>query len=271
MVAGPRKREEARGLRPHRAWRGLGRGRDPDDGRAPRRLVGDQRLEDVHHQRGHGHHRVRDDHRAHRATDQISNIIIPNGTAGYVISEPMQQARLARFGHARALVPGLRGARGEPAWAAREGLPPVPRDPRRRPDLGVGDVRRARAGSVRPRGGLRAGATSSSVSPIAKFQSVQFALADMATEIDAGRLLTYKAAWLKDRASRSRRRRRWRSSTRASSRTAWSTRAPDPRRLRVHGRVRDLPPLPRPEDPRDRRGHERGAADGDRTVPSSIS
>ena len=35
--------------------------------------------------------------------------------------------------------------------------------------------------------------------PIAKFQSVQFALADMATEIDAGRLLTYKAAWLKDR------------------------------------------------------------------------
>ena len=34
--------------------------------------------------------------------------------------------------------------------------------------------------------------------PIAKFQAVQFALADMATEIDAGRLLTYKAAWLKD-------------------------------------------------------------------------
>jgi short-chain 2-methylacyl-CoA dehydrogenase len=34
--------------------------------------------------------------------------------------------------------------------------------------------------------------------PIAKFQAVQFQLADMATEIEAGRALTYKAAWLKD-------------------------------------------------------------------------
>jgi alkylation response protein AidB-like acyl-CoA dehydrogenase len=34
---------------------------------------------------------------------------------------------------------------------------------------------------------------------IAKFQAVQFRLADMATEIEAGRNLVYKAAWLKDR------------------------------------------------------------------------
>ena len=34
--------------------------------------------------------------------------------------------------------------------------------------------------------------------PIAQFQAVQFALADMAVEIEAGRALTYKAAWLKD-------------------------------------------------------------------------
>ena len=34
--------------------------------------------------------------------------------------------------------------------------------------------------------------------PIAKFQAVRFALADMATEIDAGRQLVYRAAWLKD-------------------------------------------------------------------------
>ena len=34
--------------------------------------------------------------------------------------------------------------------------------------------------------------------PIAKFQAVQFRLADMATEIEAGRALLYKAAWLKD-------------------------------------------------------------------------
>ena len=35
--------------------------------------------------------------------------------------------------------------------------------------------------------------------PIKRFQAVQFKLADMATEIAAGRHLTYHAAWLKDR------------------------------------------------------------------------
>ena len=34
--------------------------------------------------------------------------------------------------------------------------------------------------------------------PISKFQSIQAKLADIATEIEAARLLTYKAAWIKD-------------------------------------------------------------------------
>jgi alkylation response protein AidB-like acyl-CoA dehydrogenase len=34
--------------------------------------------------------------------------------------------------------------------------------------------------------------------PIASFQAVQFKLADMATAIEAGRSLVYRAAWLKD-------------------------------------------------------------------------
>src|SRR2546425_7338158 len=34
--------------------------------------------------------------------------------------------------------------------------------------------------------------------PISKFQAVQFKLADMSTEIAAGRQLVYRAAWLKD-------------------------------------------------------------------------
>jgi len=34
--------------------------------------------------------------------------------------------------------------------------------------------------------------------PIADFQATQFKLADMATEIDAARLLVYRAAWLRD-------------------------------------------------------------------------
>ncbi|HEY6442378.1 MAG TPA: acyl-CoA dehydrogenase [Candidatus Acidoferrales bacterium] len=36
--------------------------------------------------------------------------------------------------------------------------------------------------------------------PIADFQAIQFKLADMATQIEAARLLTYRAAWLADRA-----------------------------------------------------------------------
>jgi hypothetical protein len=36
--------------------------------------------------------------------------------------------------------------------------------------------------------------------PIADFQAIQFKLADMATQIEATRLLTYQAAWLADRA-----------------------------------------------------------------------
>jgi alkylation response protein AidB-like acyl-CoA dehydrogenase len=34
--------------------------------------------------------------------------------------------------------------------------------------------------------------------PIASFQGVAFMIADMATEIDAARLMVYRAAWLKD-------------------------------------------------------------------------
>ena len=34
--------------------------------------------------------------------------------------------------------------------------------------------------------------------PISEFQAIQFKLANMATRIDAARLLMYRAAWLKD-------------------------------------------------------------------------
>ena len=102
--------------------------------------------------------------------------------------------------------------------------------------------------------------------PIAEFQAVQFKLADMAVEIDAGRLLTYKAAWLKDRdrpfAQEAAIAKLY---TGELSNRAVNARPPDPRRLRLHGRVRHLSALSRPEDPRDRRGHERGPADGHRT------
>jgi acyl-CoA dehydrogenase len=45
----------------------------------------------------------------------------------------------------------------------------------------------------------RAAARKQFGSPIAYFQATKMALADMATELDAARLLVYRAAWLKDR------------------------------------------------------------------------
>jgi alkylation response protein AidB-like acyl-CoA dehydrogenase len=38
--------------------------------------------------------------------------------------------------------------------------------------------------------------------PIAKFQAIQWMIADMATEIDAARMMVYRAAWLKDQGVR---------------------------------------------------------------------
>ena len=108
--------------------------------------------------------------------------------------------------------------------------------------------------------------------PIAKFQAVQFALADMATEIEAGRALVYKAAWLKDEG-----RPFAREAAMAKLYTGLALeprrerRAADPRRLRVHGGVSDLAALPRPEDPRDRRGNERSAAHGDRATARPLT
>ena len=107
--------------------------------------------------------------------------------------------------------------------------------------------------------------------PIAKFQAVQFALADMATEIEAGRQLVYRAAWLKDQgkdfglaAAQAK------LYTGILSNRAANASLADPRRVRLHGGVRDLAALPRPEDPRDRRRHERGAAHGHREASRAL-
>ena len=103
--------------------------------------------------------------------------------------------------------------------------------------------------------------------PIGSFQAVQFRLADMAVEIEAGRALTLKAAWLKDQDrpfAKEAAMAKLYTGEMSNRVVNWALYGA--RRLRLHGRVRDLAPLPRPEDPRDRRGHERGAAHGDRAA-----
>ena len=101
--------------------------------------------------------------------------------------------------------------------------------------------------------------------PIAKYQAIQMKLADLSTEIEAARLLTYRAAVEKDLGRELLADRR---PGEAEDRSAGGARhrggGPDPRRLRLHRGVPRVPLLPRREDPHDRRGHRRGAADGDR-------
>ena len=128
---------------------------------------------------------------------EISNIVVPNGTPGYVISAPMEKlgwrasdTRELSFQGARVPEGSLLGPRGQGFQQFLE-------------ILDGGRISVAAMGV-----GLAQGAYDLAFSyakereqfgrPIAKFQAVQFALADMATEIEAARLLVWKAAWEKD-------------------------------------------------------------------------
>jgi alkylation response protein AidB-like acyl-CoA dehydrogenase len=128
---------------------------------------------------------------------EISNIIVPNGTQGYVISKPMKKlgwrasdTRELSFKDAAVPEGNLLGPRGKGFQQFLE-------------ILDGGRISVAAMGV-----GLAQGAYDLAYAyaqerqqfgkSIAKFQAVQFKLADMATELEAGRNLVYKAAWLKD-------------------------------------------------------------------------
>jgi short-chain 2-methylacyl-CoA dehydrogenase len=128
---------------------------------------------------------------------EISNLIVPNGTPGYTISAPMHKlgwrasdTRELSFEDCAVPEENLLGERGRGFGQFLE-------------ILDGGRISVAAMGV-----GLAQGAYDLAFAyaqereqfgrPIAGFQAVQFALADMAVEIEAGRGLTYKAAWLKD-------------------------------------------------------------------------
>ena len=134
---------------------------------------------------------------ARTGDEEISNIIVPNGTPGYEISKPMKKlgwrasdTRELSFKDTAVPEGNLLGPRGQGFQQFLEIL-----DGGRISvaAMGVGlaqgayDLAYAYAQERRQFG-----------KPIAKFQAVQFRLADMATELEAGRNLVYKAAWLKD-------------------------------------------------------------------------
>jgi short/branched chain acyl-CoA dehydrogenase len=128
---------------------------------------------------------------------EISNIIVPNGAAGYEISAPMHKlgwrasdTRELSFRDCAVPEENLLGERGKGFQQFLE-------------ILDGGRISVAAMGV-----GLAQGAYDLALAyakereqfgrPIAEFQAVQFALADMATEIEAGRALVHRAAWLKD-------------------------------------------------------------------------
>jgi short-chain 2-methylacyl-CoA dehydrogenase len=134
---------------------------------------------------------------ARTGEDEISNIVVPNGTPGYVVSAPMQKlgwrasdTRELSFQDCAVPEENLLGERGRGFHQFLE-------------ILDGGRISVAAMGV-----GLAQGAYDLASSyakerhqfgrPIASFQAIQFKLADMATEIEAGRQLVYKAAWLKD-------------------------------------------------------------------------
>jgi alkylation response protein AidB-like acyl-CoA dehydrogenase len=134
---------------------------------------------------------------ARTSEDEVSNLIVPNGTPGYEISAPMRKLGW-RASDTREL--SFHGC------AVPEGNLLGPRGAGFKQFLEILDGGRI---SVAAMGvGLAQGAYDLARSyalerrqfdrPIATFQAVQFQLADMATEIEAGRALVHKACWLKD-------------------------------------------------------------------------
>jgi alkylation response protein AidB-like acyl-CoA dehydrogenase len=134
---------------------------------------------------------------ARTGEDEISNLIVPNDTPGYVISEPMRKlgwrasdTRELSFQSCAVPEGNLLGERGR---GFRQFLE----------ILDGGRISIAAMGL-----GLAQGAYDLALEyarerrqfgrPISSFQAIQFQLVDMAVEIEAGRQLVYKAAWLKD-------------------------------------------------------------------------
>jgi len=134
---------------------------------------------------------------ARTGPEEISNLLVPNGTPGYAQGEPYRKmgwnasdTRPLSFTDCRVPEENLLGRRGA---GFRQFLH----------ILDIGRIGVAAMGVGLAQGALDqalayAKARKAFGRPIVKFQAIQAKLADMATEIEAARLLTYKAARLKD-------------------------------------------------------------------------
>jgi short/branched chain acyl-CoA dehydrogenase len=134
---------------------------------------------------------------ARTGDDEISNIVVENGTAGYTQSAPMKKmgwrssdTRELAFAGCRVPESHLLGRRGD---GFRQFLEILDGGRISVAALGLGAAQGAYEMAL-----AYAREREQFGRPIGRFQAIAFKLADMATEIEAARNLVYKAAWLKD-------------------------------------------------------------------------
>ena len=134
---------------------------------------------------------------ARTGDDEVSNLVVENGTPGYSISAPMKKlgwrasdTRELSFEDCSVSDANLLGPRGA---GFRQFLEILDGGRISVAAMGVGLAQRAYDLAL-----AYAQEREQFGKPIATFQAIRFKLADMATEIEAGRALVYKAAWLKD-------------------------------------------------------------------------
>ena len=129
--------------------------------------------------------------------DEISNLIVPNGADGYVISPPMRKLGWRASDTRELSFQGVRVPEGNLLGPRGKGFAQFMQI------LDGGRISVAAMGVGLAQGAYElaaayAGDRQQFGKPIKEFQAVRFALADLATEIEAGRALVTKAAWLKD-------------------------------------------------------------------------
>ena len=134
---------------------------------------------------------------ARTGEDEVSNLVVENGTPGYTQSPPLKKmgwrssdTRELVFDGCRVPSDHLLGPRGNGFRQFLEIL-----DGGR---IGVAALGLGAAQGAYEMALDYARRREQFGRPIGRFQAVQFKLADMATEIEAARNLVYKAAWLKD-------------------------------------------------------------------------
>jgi len=134
---------------------------------------------------------------ARTGDDEVSNLIVPAGTPGYEVGEPYRKmgwnasdTRPLAFDSVRVPEENLLGPRGA---GFRQFLQTLDGGRISVSALALGSAQRCLDEAVAYARERRAFGQ-----PISKFQAIQVKLADLSTELEAARLLTYKAALEKD-------------------------------------------------------------------------